>query len=122
MFDYISPITQYISDMQMEYENGVLKAVHNVGFHVDKEELAKALAYDRGQYDKGYEDGSADVDLLINEFCVPLEVGNICEELHDFDMDEDYETWCSRNCGVINDGTCPSAECYKAWLRMKKGE
>ena len=27
---------------------------------IDKEELAKALQYDRGQYDKGYEDGRAD--------------------------------------------------------------
>ena len=57
MFDYESPITQIVSDMQMEYENGVVRAVQNVGFHVNKEELAKALAYDRGQYDKGYEDG-----------------------------------------------------------------
>lgn len=60
MFDYQSPITQIVSDMQMEYENGVLKAVQNVGFHVDKEELAKALVYDRGQYEKGYEDGFKD--------------------------------------------------------------
>lgn len=52
-----SPITQILSEMQTEYENGVLKAVQNVGFHVDKEELEKALAYDRGQYDKGYADG-----------------------------------------------------------------
>ena len=57
MFDYESPITQIVSDMQMGYENGVLKAVQSVGFHVNKEELTKALAYDRGQYDKGYEDG-----------------------------------------------------------------
>ena len=57
MIDYTSPITQIVSDMQVEYENGVLKAVQRVGFDVDKEELANALAYDRGQYEKGYEDG-----------------------------------------------------------------
>jgi hypothetical protein len=57
MIDYESTITQIVSDIQMEYENGVLKAVQNVGFHVNKEELTKALAYDRGQYDKGYADG-----------------------------------------------------------------
>ena len=57
MFNYESPITQIVSDMQMEYENGVLKAVQQYGFHVNKEELAKALAYDREQYVKGYEAG-----------------------------------------------------------------
>jgi hypothetical protein len=57
MIDYESPITQIVGEMQMEYENGVLKAVQNVGFHVDKEELTKALVYDRGQYEKGYKDG-----------------------------------------------------------------
>ena len=124
MFDYESPITQIVSDMQMEYENGVVRAVQNVGFHVNKEELTKALAYDRGQYDKGYADASADLDLLLNELIVPMEIENVCEELSDafYDIDENDETWCSRNCGVINDGSCPSAECYKAWIRMKKGE
>ena len=57
MIDYESPITQIVSDMQMGYENGVLKAVQNVGFHVNKEELTKALLYDREQYQKGYVDG-----------------------------------------------------------------
>lgn len=57
MIDYESPITQIVSDMQMGYENGVLKAVQNVGFNVNKEELTKALLYDREQYQKGYVDG-----------------------------------------------------------------
>ena len=121
MFDYVSPIKQIVSEMQMEYENGVLKAVQQYGFHVNKEELTKALLYDREQYDKGYEDGVAGLDILINEFCVPLEVNAICDELNDWDIDEDCESWCGRNCGVINDGTCPSSECYKEWLRMKMG-
>lgn len=33
-----------------------MKAVHDVGFDVDKHELMKALAYDREQYKKGYAD------------------------------------------------------------------
>ena len=57
MFDYESPIKQIVSEMNMEYENGVLKAVQQYGFHVNKEELTKALLYDRGQYEKGYADG-----------------------------------------------------------------
>lgn len=62
---YESPITQMLDEMKMHYEDGVYKAVQNVGFHVDKEELAKALQYDRGQYNKGYKDGYA---KAIDEF------------------------------------------------------
>lgn len=34
-----------------------VNAVQRVGVNVDKDELIKALQYDRGQYDKGYADG-----------------------------------------------------------------
>lgn len=38
--------------------NGLIyKAVIDTGVTVDKEELLKALNYDRGQYEAGYEDG-----------------------------------------------------------------
>lgn len=54
---YQSPIQQYISDMSMKIENDVCTAVQKVCTYVDKEELIKALRYDRQQYDKGYADG-----------------------------------------------------------------
>lgn len=38
-------------------ENEIFRAVQNVGISVDKEELLKALRYDRGQYEKGYLEG-----------------------------------------------------------------
>ena len=38
-------------------EDDVVKAVQSYGIVVDKKELLRALGYDRGQYDKGYEDG-----------------------------------------------------------------
>lgn len=40
-----------------EVDNLVLQSCVKVGCHVDKDELEKALRYDRGQYEKGYEDG-----------------------------------------------------------------
>lgn len=43
--------------IDMDFENGIIKAVQRVGIDVDKEELLKALQYDRGQYEKGYQDG-----------------------------------------------------------------
>ena len=47
--------------MDEDFENAVFKAVRKVGINVDKEELLKALIYDRGQYDKGYEDAMNEV-------------------------------------------------------------
>jgi hypothetical protein len=38
-------------------DNEVFKAAFSVGVTVDKEELIRALQYDRGQYDKGFNDG-----------------------------------------------------------------
>lgn len=61
-----------------------------------------------------------DLDILISEFCVPLKIESICEELHEWDADEEDETWCSRNCGITNDGKCPAMNCYKEWIRMKR--
>lgn len=44
-------------EMQTQFEDDCLKVVHSYGFQVDKEELTKALKYDRGQYEKGYKEG-----------------------------------------------------------------
>jgi hypothetical protein len=54
---YESPITQVLGEMQITYENECLKAVQSYGFDVNKEELTKALQYDREQYTKGHKDG-----------------------------------------------------------------
>jgi len=53
---YQSPIDVIMGQMNMTIENEICKAVQNVGVNVDKEELLKALQYDRGQYQKGYRD------------------------------------------------------------------
>ena len=58
---YISPVEVYtqkvIQDMQEQQENCVMTAILNTGIKVDKDELIKALNYDRQQYQKGYKDG-----------------------------------------------------------------
>lgn len=58
---YDSPIELLRGDMNVELEGLILKIIANVGVNVDKEELLKALNYDRGQYDKGYEDAMNEV-------------------------------------------------------------
>ncbi len=54
---YESPINVYFSEVEMQFDSAVLRAVQRVGIDVDKNELVKALAYDRNQYDRGYLDG-----------------------------------------------------------------
>jgi hypothetical protein len=44
------------TDVRMQYENGVLKAVKNIGFNVDKERLTQALVNSRSFYNEGYND------------------------------------------------------------------
>lgn len=57
---YKSPIQivqEQLSSIESQLENETLKVIHKYGIYVDKDELIKALKYDRQQYDKGFEDG-----------------------------------------------------------------
>lgn len=60
-----SPINLIMDDMRTELvkrqEEQVLRAVQSVGVDVDKDELIRALAYDRDQYNKGYQDAMAKI-------------------------------------------------------------
>lgn len=60
-----SQIDTYTEEVQTAFDGEVLKAVQRVGIIVDRDELLKALAYDRGQYKKGYEDGKKARDAEI---------------------------------------------------------
>ena len=65
---YKSPINiieKAITDIKVNFENGVFQAVQEVGINVNKDELIKALKYDREQYDKGYHDG-IDADMWVS--------------------------------------------------------
>jgi hypothetical protein len=59
--NYKSPIelytTQQILQIVEQQDEQVFSAVQKVGVNVDKTELIKALQYDRGQYEKGFQDG-----------------------------------------------------------------
>lgn len=57
---YKSPIEVMRTQMHRTIEDEILKEVYRVGVIVDKEELVKALEYDRRQYLKGYRDGFED--------------------------------------------------------------
>lgn len=54
---YKSPIEIITEEMKLFYDGDVVRAVQKHDIDVDKEELLKALKYDRDQYEKGYADG-----------------------------------------------------------------
>lgn len=62
---YEPPINKIYSDIReqllKEDERMTLEAVRNVGIVVDKEELIKALKYDRNQYEKGVKVGKSNL-------------------------------------------------------------
>ena len=55
--NYQSPIELIHQGLETKVENDIFKAILNYGINVDKDELIKALKYDRDQYEKGYADG-----------------------------------------------------------------
>lgn len=61
---YESPVNIYmehvLDKVKEQQEEQVMLAVQNVHIDVNKEELIKALEYDRDQYRKGYADGEHD--------------------------------------------------------------
>lgn len=64
-FNYESPIKAIETRMQFEFEGELTRAVKSLGFDVDKDELLRALQYDREQYAKGYLAGRAkDMDFV----------------------------------------------------------
>ena len=63
---YESPIKIIAGKIQTQIDDEIYRAVQNVGINVDREELLKALEYDRGQYKKGFDDGTAGMHELNN--------------------------------------------------------
>lgn len=57
---YKSPIEIINGKIQTQFDDAIFRAVQNVGINVDKDELIKALEYDRGQFEKGWKEGFHD--------------------------------------------------------------
>ena len=53
---YESPIKVFQSNLEMQFEGEILKAVQRTDIAVDRDELIRALRYDREQYQKGFDD------------------------------------------------------------------
>ncbi len=74
---YESPITKLYGKIKQEIEQkeeaAIYKAIEECEIVVDKEELIKALQYDRRQYEKGYEDGKAEMREKIEQAIEEIE-------------------------------------------------
>ena len=68
---YVSPIEivykQMQDQMNLELENGVIKAVNSVGINIDKQELMEALRQDRRRYEAAYQKGYNDCMSIYEE-------------------------------------------------------
>ena len=67
---YKSPIellSARMSEYKVDTEKMVIEAVFKTGVNVDKDELIRALQYDRDQYAKGYADAKTEVAREIFE-------------------------------------------------------
>lgn len=85
MYDYESPIAinvmdKMFNDLQVkiaeENDKRIVQAVCNLGISVNKEQLTKALQFDRQQYDKGYNDAKAEYEKALDRACGILAVYN----------------------------------------------
>ena len=79
---YKSPIEIFYGKIETQLEGEILKAAHQCEILVDKEELLRALQYDRQQYKKGYADGKADAmaELVRCKDCKHYgDYGRVCD-------------------------------------------
>ena len=85
---YKSPIELVTSNIMTEIakkqDEQIMRAIQSVGVNVDKEELIKALNYDRQQYDKGYRDGARELaerlkPILFNYY--DSDIDNLLKEM-----------------------------------------
>lgn len=115
---YESPITMYLDkvyhQMDLEFVDGVCRAVLNCNIEVDKAELLRALAYDRGQYEKGHSDGfrigyeSRDNEIVRCKDCKHFTEGmavGMCKRIQDRPIiPMMYDDFCSRGERRDSDG------------------
>lgn len=85
-----SPINVIMGEMQTQIERDVFKAIQNVGIDVNKEELLKALQYDREQYSKGYSDG---YEKVLDDFAERLKDSLIVNWRHFLRTDSNGFDW-----------------------------
>jgi hypothetical protein len=99
----ITQIGEQIGTELVEQEEAyIFSVVNRIYADVDKDELIKALAYDRGQYEKGYSDGRAarDAEIVRCKDCkywktVGACVAKFCTCIVNTEIMKDEDDYCS---------------------------
>lgn len=107
---YKSPVEIFISDIKHQMDEKLEEACYTAVIeyfpNVDKDELIRALRYDRQQYEQGYADGKRDAVIHAHWVSAP-EAGDYCYRcsncgrIIDEDYGDDYE-YCAK-CGAHMD-------------------
>lgn len=90
---YESPIEIIQKDIVMKQENDIYQAILEQGIVVDKEELIKALKYDRDQYEKGFADGKAHVEANIAKQWEAFKALNCIPDIPEIVRCKDCKHW-----------------------------
>lgn len=90
---YSDPVTAQINN---DLEEKIMESIMRVGINVNKEELVKALQYDRDQYAKGWNDSIRRTYALRNLFRLGFEFARNhpeCKYFDEVDWDMVKEVW-----------------------------
>ena len=76
---YESPINLYMqeimSKMENERDNAITaKISESIGVDINKDELIKALQYDRQQYNEGYADAKAEYESMLSQIRAEISI------------------------------------------------
>ncbi len=86
-----SPIEIIVNQIESAWMDETFRVIQKVGINVDRNELIKALQYDRNQYEKGYEDGINGSQIIRCKDCKYRDVDGYCQVLGD--MFIHWEDW-----------------------------
>lgn len=101
---YKSPIElkidNIVSEVSKQVDEYTLRCFQQIGVNVDKDELIKALAYDRGQYEQGWNDRDNEI----------IRCKNCKHSKHWYGDKRLCLLWNELGIGVFEDGYCSYGE------------
>ena len=90
---YKSPIDIIQEEMRTKFDNKILEAVLKLDIRVNKDELIKALEYDRNQYLQGYEEAKEIYEKALDKACEELAYKDNCLIM----SPEEWKEWCLKD-------------------------
>ena len=110
---YNSPIEMFITDVHnqilKQQDENIYKAVMSTGINVDKDELLRALRYDRQQYEQGFLAGQAAAMAELVR----------CKDCKYWEKGKDYEPYCNHWGNMMADS---QADDFCSYGERREGE